>query len=93
MRSYKDDCVHYNACVRMQKHGLNDTPHKVILMDCWNCGLFVSRHEMMDCFWGMVWMGGRIVEEGKKQQDAKSKINPEVDPMPQLLETPSEMPF
>ena len=33
-------------------------------LECWDCPEYVSRPEMMDCLWNVVWMGSKVAKAG-----------------------------
>ena len=70
----KEDCVHYEACRRCQDKSMRESVRGFLLLECWDCQLYVSRYSLMECIMQTVQMSTKVwqtLEEADSQKQAK----------------------
>lgn len=69
MTSYhKNDCVHYHACRRCQSQAESQRQSYLIL-ECWECPLYVSRYDLLN-WWHEGLEMGYLIWNAKKSEEA-----------------------
>ena len=73
MRVASEDCVHYEACRRCQDKSMRESVKGFLLLECWDCQLYVSRCSLMECIMQTLQASARVwqtLEEAGRQKQA-----------------------